>query len=599
MVKSVVQQLSKTNKVNLNNINSSSNAVEKLKQSQNLNRTIGEKASDAASYFGSAALSFPGDLVFGVGGDTIKGLASPISTAQGIASIVTGLPSLIPGIEGNDEALNSASQYVYDQYGTFENFKESFRTQPATTLADLSLVLGAARGATKLGSLGNKTPTADFNILKNPTQKSPSFINKQKAEKLKTAITQRPVDTLGQAAGQLGRAIDPITPLRATGRFTGKAADAVGAKFLTPVQSSGTGVPIQALEIARQSGRNKDFVRGRQGKVTQSEIVEDAEAAFKLKEKTLTDNLNLASARARLADIPADARMIRGVEDAVEKTFAKYSSQTTRFLLKPVEKNHLERVIGTEMVDFFTKPQAQNALGLQEIIRGLDRQFPGASSAKAEARAVHAELRNNVREVLENHPDIPNDYKTALSEFSDGQIVLDTARTELGLGKRTGSKKTVYDKIKGTFLETDSITEGALRALPDAERIINKMAGKLVSEPIPSQFLRVSSGLGAGAGGAGLAAGGGFLLGAGAGLSSLGAIPAAILGFGSTYSPKFASGIQRNVGAARAAANRFGQSATAEGLRNIAPLARASGQAQDEIFEPIGTNYYGLARGLL
>jgi hypothetical protein len=562
---SVIDDLKKSQKTGQKSPNTSQNVIQDLRRSQGLDRTASDVVRNIAGYTGETALNFPKDLVFGVGADTLRGLASPVSTAKGLASIVTQLPTLLPGIEGDDAELQGVGQYIQDSYGSVDAFLESFKEKPATTLADLSIVLGGIRAGTKI----------------------PQVAKSQVAKKT------------GEIAGATADFIDPITTLRKGGAVTGKFADATARNLGTAIQASGTGAPKQALDIARTVGAtNKDFKKGESGKVSQLEIVKDAERAFDAKRTDINNKLNAASQSARLSSIPADARMTQGVVDAVDATFAKYTSQTDRFLLKDVELKHLNQVIKSEVMPFFNNPKAQNALGLQEIIRGLDRQFPSNTSRKAEARAVHSELRNNIRQVLEDHPDIPNDYKRALSEFSDGQKILDNARTELGLGKKTGSKKTVFDKIKGTFLEEGGISETALRQLPGSDKIINKMAGKLVSDPVPSQFLRVSAGLGGGTGFlTGL--GGGFLLGGGLPAAGLGGLALGGLGFGATISPRFASEIQKRVGSARRGLTRFGQSDTANALRTVAPLARLSGTFQDEVLEPIDEDFIGLTRGLL
>ena len=526
-------------------------ALDQLRRSSGRDTSLSQRGGNAASYLASAAANYPADLA-SLGIDTIRGFLSPVSTASGIVDVAKGLIGLVPGVETDDAALNSAVDYIKDNYGSAEKILESFRKRPATTLADFSLGLGLVG---KGGRLSTKAGTAGR--------------------------------TASDITSKVARVADPITVLEKGGAVGGKIARVGGQQILTPLQSSATGVPEQALNIARDIGdTDVNFKKGREGKVTQDEIVKDVKKVYKDFDKQNTTNLKSAAARANLKSIPANEAVLQAIRNAVDKTYANYTSQNNRFLLSGTQKKHLDTLVRNEIDNFLNTPEIQNALGIQEIIRGIDANFPSATSKFADARAVHSELRNNIRQVLEEYPDIPNDYKAALEDYSLNKKKIEKAEIELSLGRAKGSDKTIYDKVKSSFSEEGGISESALRALPGSDAIINKMAGKLVSSPFPSQYLRVAAGVGAGTTGA-----------LWAGISPLGV--AGIVGSGALFSPKFGSFLQTQAGRLNRRIPSALSSPTAQTLRAAAPYARLAGTAQEEIFEPIGKSFYGLGRGLL
>lgn len=526
-------------------------ALDQLRRSSGRDTSLSQRGSNAASYLTSAAANYPADLA-SLGIDTIRGFLSPVSTASGIVDVAKGLIGLVPGVETDDAALNSAVDYIKDNYGSAEKILESFRKRPATTLADFSLGLGLV---SKGGRLSTKAGTAGR--------------------------------TASDIASKVARVTDPITALEKGGALGGKIARVGGQQILTPLQASATGVPEQALNIARNLGdTDVNFKKGRAGKVSQDEIVKDLKKVYKDFDTNITKDLKSAAARANLKSIPANEAVLQAVRNAVDKTYAKYTSQNNRFLLTGAKRKHLENMVKNEVDNFLNNPEIQNALGVQEMIRGLDANYPSLTSKFADARAVHAELRNNLREVLEEYPEIPNDYKVALEDYSLNRKKLERAEIELSLGRSKGSDKTIYDKVKSSFSEEGGIAESALRGLPGSDAIINKMAGKLVSSPFPSQYLRVAAGLGLG--------GSGVLL---SGINP--AALAGVAGSGALFSPKFGSFLQTQAGRLNKRIPSALSSPTAQTLRAAAPYARLAGTAQEEIFEPIGKSFYGLGRGLL
>ena len=148
--------------------------------------------------------------------DIITPLMHPIKTAKDIYSLGSSVVNLIrPEEQGNEDIARAVGQFFKDRYGSLENIKKTFATDPVGMLADVSIILtgGTTLPAKASGTIGQASRvvgtagkmidpvTQAVNIAKIPTYAAAPLIQKfggVSADALKTAY----------AAGQTGSKTD-------------------------------------------------------------------------------------------------------------------------------------------------------------------------------------------------------------------------------------------------------------------------------------------------------------------------------------------------------------------------------------------------------
>lgn len=124
----------------------------------------------AMQVVGGAAINLPGSL-YQLGADVATAVTSPVQTAQTVLDLGAGalqeaLPESLVQFIGEDKKSRELAQKVgemyVDRYGSVEQAKKTFATDPAGFLGDAATVLGIG-GATlpgRAGALASKTAAA-------------------------------------------------------------------------------------------------------------------------------------------------------------------------------------------------------------------------------------------------------------------------------------------------------------------------------------------------------------------------------------------------------------------------------------------------------
>jgi hypothetical protein len=117
----------------------------------------GEMFAGAGKNFASSGIKF--------GKDIVQMIAHPIDTAQSVYGLGKGVVQLmIPGEQGNEDIARAVGKHFKGRYGTIENIKKTFATDPVGFAADLSglmtgggmAMVGAGKAITKAGAIGAK-----------------------------------------------------------------------------------------------------------------------------------------------------------------------------------------------------------------------------------------------------------------------------------------------------------------------------------------------------------------------------------------------------------------------------------------------------------
>ena len=90
-----------------------------------------------------------------LGTDLVDVIIHPIATAKSILELGAGVVTLaIPGEQPSEETAKAIGRYFVDRYGSLDNIKKTFATDPAGFLADGAAVLTGG------GTLLRKVPGA-------------------------------------------------------------------------------------------------------------------------------------------------------------------------------------------------------------------------------------------------------------------------------------------------------------------------------------------------------------------------------------------------------------------------------------------------------
>lgn len=492
----------------------------------------GEDRPLDAGYAGQTLVNVPGSAAR-YAKDLTSIVTSPIQTTQSIIDLGSSLLSLLPGVKGDETLAKEVGKYYADRFGGATNIAKTFRDDPVGFLGDLSLV---ALGGAGVAKVAGKAETA-------------------------------------RKAAAFSRYTDPLTGAAKVADVTGKGLDLAGAKIGRGIQTAGTGVKEQVFKIAFDDTNvrpNPAFREGISGKknVRESEIIAEAEAAYSNFKKSIGENYRTKIGNMNLQAVRLTPDNLNSIQKAFDDTVAQFTKGED--LVLPQAGVDLLDDMKLRIDGLLESPARHNLQGYENLKEFIDLAKPSASEGNIKATAVHSALRNRIAKVLENIPDVPNDYAAALSEYSEGKKILKLAETELGLG---GGKKstTVLNNLRKTLALVDNVPEEALLKLPGGLTVRDKLAGVLAREIIPGQYLRAAG------------AAGTIGLGAGATLAS-GIMPVATAGV--LFSPRTAAGVNRLAGRVRKRVPQIRESLL-EPLRQPLTTLRPAGTVEEEVYEPL------------
>ena len=330
-----------------------------------------------------------------LGTDLVDVIIHPIATAKSIFELGKGVVSLaIPGEQPSEETAKAVGRYFVDRYGSLENIKKTFATDPAAFLADGAAVLTGG------GTLLRKVPGA-------ATEK------------------------LGTVAKTVGEKIDPVTGLLKASQAAAKPLGA-GARELLGVT---TGVGGEALTQAVQAGRaggqaQERYIANLRGKADPQDVANRAFAALKEMGSQRAASYTHGIEGLKLAETAIDMNPVQKamgeiLKDSFYEGIPKYSKSTMAKI------DELKATIR----EFSDNELTHTAEGLDILKRKLDDLYPLQAQATGEAKIV-AGLRDKVKqEILKQVPD----YADVMKPYEEAITLEREIAKELSLSNKASA----------------------------------------------------------------------------------------------------------------------------------------------------------------
>jgi len=375
--------------------------------------------------------------------DVVTPFLNPIQTAKDLGSLGSSVVNLIrPGEQGNEEIARQVGNFFVQRYGSLENIKKTFATDPVGMLSDVSIILtGGAALAPKGGQVA-------------------SIVSK--AAKVTDPIK----------IGSKGASLAGELPTQLFGATTGAGGRAIK----------------EAIEAGAEGGtRQKKFKEGMRGEDLES-VVTDAYNSIKeinkAKSKTYKDGISgLQLGKTKINF------------DKVDDVIAKYKSKNTigsqgKLKLNQDSSRKLKEI--EDLVDQYKKdPSLHTAEGLDFLKQEIDSLYPTGLNV-GQPGTVVADIRKSVYNLIVS--EVP-DYKKVMNAYESATKAEKAIIKELSLGKNVGTGTTlrklnqaVKDNAASNFGNRGEIVS---KLNPD---IMPKLAGGALSSYVPRGLQGVIAG---------------------------------------------------------------------------------------------------------
>jgi len=369
--------------------------------------------------------------------DIITPLLSPIKTAKDIYSLGSSVVNLIrPEDQGNEDIARAVGQFFKDRYGSLENIKKTFATDPVGMLADVSIIL-----------TGGSTLPA----------------------KLSGTVGQ-----VSKVVGTAGKIIDPVT------QAVNVAKLPLG--LVAPTLEKLGGVSSQALKTAYAAGQtggktDKALVSAMRKKIDMKTVADDANKAFekmqKKKQKDFVDQktkLQLDKVNMNIDDV------IRGIDDfKAQHTLNNVLdlSDEAGAILADIEKT-----IG----EFYANKSLHNAAGVDWLKRKVANKYPLNPKNKDTQMVAQAMQKLVKEQIVKQVPE----YAKVMEAFETASLLEKQLIQELSLGKAKNASTTLK-KLQSIMRDNANTNYGsrlqAFNKIDDFSdaNILEKIAGMELS----------------------------------------------------------------------------------------------------------------------
>lgn len=397
-----------------------------------------------------AVRNLPGSTLK-LGKDLLDLIINPVTTAKSILELGKGVVSLaIPGEQPSEETAKAVGRYFVDRYGSLDNIKQTFATDPAGFLADASAVLTGG------GSLLRKAPDV-------ATSK------------------------IGTAAQQVGEAIDPVTALL---NLSGQTAKATGAG-VREVLGLTTGVGGEAITQAAQAGRiggqaQQRYIENLRGQKDPADVVNRAFEALKSMGSERAARYTQGIEGLKLAEKKVNMQPIqKAIDDIVKesqfKGLAKYSPSTMAKI------DELKATVG----EFVENNLTHTAEGMDILKRKIDDLYPLQAQATGEARIVaglRAKVKDQIIKQVPEYAEVMRPYEEAI------RLEKEIAR-ELSLGNKA-SAGTTLRKLQSVMRNNVNTSYGnRLELLNKLDpELLPDLSGQALAEFAPRGLQRAVAG---------------------------------------------------------------------------------------------------------
>lgn len=366
--------------------------------------------------------------------DVITPFLSPIQTAKDLGSLGSSVVNLIiPGEQGNEQIAKEVGNFFVQRYGSLENIKKTFATDPIGMLSDVSIILtGGAALAPKGGQVA-------------------SIVSK-------AAKITDPVKIGSKGASLVGE-----LPTQFFGATTGAGGKAIK----------------EAIEAGAEGGtRQKKFKEGMRGEDLES-VVTDAYNSIKeinkAKSKTYTDGVSGLQLGKKKINF-----------DNVDKVIADFKSKKTigskgKLKLNKDSSKKLKEV--EDLVDQYKKdPSLHTAEGLDFLKQEIDSLYPTGLNV-GQPGTVVSDIRKSVYNLIVS--EVP-DYKKVMNAYESATKAEKAIIKELSLGKNVGTGTTLK-KLNQAVKDNAASNYGNRSEIVSKlnPNIMPKLAGGALSSYVP------------------------------------------------------------------------------------------------------------------
>ena len=421
------------------------------------------------SMLGQATMNAPRS-VYGLGKDLVTAVMNPIDTAQSVLDLGAGVLSYVlpdsmvealnnfeakywGNTENADRARRTADavgKHFIEKYGSLENAKRAFASDPAAIAADASMVIG----------LASKLPVIS-----------------------KTA-----------AGAKLAETATAIEPLTATAKVAGKAGD-ITASVLGVTTGTGAEPIRRAYQAGREGGaKAEQFVDALTGQGNYDQILEAAKENLSLLRQQRSQQYQQG-----MSKIETDQTQLSfdDIDAAIES-----AADRARFKGAPVDNTlnnalfEIEKIVNQwkALDPEFHTPMGMDALK-QKIFNEIVGKLPYDQAANA--RAATNQIVQAIRGTISRQAPT---YAKVMKGYEDSSNVIQEIERSLSLGDKA-SADTAMRKLQSLMRDDVQTNYGQRQKLADeleaagGPEFRSGLAGQSLAPIAPRGLQRGTSGL--------------------------------------------------------------------------------------------------------
>jgi|TARA_R110000787_G_C13417370_1_gene444597 hypothetical protein len=405
------------------------------------------------------------------GNDIIQPFIHPVKTAKSIKELSKSVVAYATGDQENDKLAKEVGNFFVQRYGSLENIKKTFSTDPVGILSDVSILFtGGGMAAAK----------------------APSYVGK-----------------VGSAIKSVGSAIDPINVASKTIKT---ASDLSKKANITPITSTfglTTGAGGKAVQEAVEAGiegggRGEAFRDNLRGVESAENVVTGAldnmktmQTETKTSYKKGIDNLKLSEKKVNFENV------MDGVDVFIDSKLYK-----GELLLSKDGKIKLKK-IQEILTDWQNKPHLHDIKGLDALKKLVDAEYPTGIKV-GDSGIIVTQIRNTIKDqIIKQVPE----YAKVMKAYEEAITLESKIIKELSMGNKIGAG-TILRKLQSVMRNNVNTNFGQrldyVKLLDEAgmdKYLMAKLAGQSLSSPFPRGLQGLTAGSQVGLGTYGAASG--------------------------------------------------------------------------------------------
>ena len=389
-----------------------------------------------------------------LGHDILTPFLHPVQTAKSMKDLGSSVVSLIrPGEQGNEQLAKEVGNFFVQRYGSLDNIKKTFATDPVGMLSDVAIILTGG------GALAAKAPGV--------------------------------VGQTAKIVGTVGKTIDPINVAAKGTKLASKVVTKPAEAIVGMTTGAGGEAISQAVKAGKAGGEaGEAFVSNLRGMEKAEDVVGDAFSAMKKisEESKGTYKTNLL--KLKLNKVPVKFSKITDEINKFRRS-KMFEGESTLSLKAQKKLESIDKIIA----NWKANKKLHNAKGLDMLKRRIDAEYPTGIQV-GDSGVVVAEIRNLVKnQILKEVPD----YAKVMKAYEKAITFERQMMKELSLGNKTAAGTTLR-KLQSVMRNNVNTNFGqrldyvkVLEGVTD-KNIMSKLAGQSLSSWTP----RGIQGLGAG-----------------------------------------------------------------------------------------------------